>query len=109
MGSPRGMGAVRCNQCGGSGVVYSEDGSIGGPASSGRWENLVVWIFGIFFAIVFANVPMFGLNWLVTGFFGMCIGAGLGVFLSSTRIGRYILAALALAFVVLVIIQLANR
>ena len=112
VGTPRGMGTVRCNRCGGSGVIYDEQGpGDGGGASlsSGGWANVVVWIFGIFFAVVFANVPMFGLNWFLTGIIGMCIGAGLGVLLTSTRIGRYILLALALGFVVLVIIQLMNQ
>ncbi|MCB0476014.1 MAG: hypothetical protein KDC69_10075 [Flavobacteriaceae bacterium] len=112
VGHARGMGAVRCNGCGGSGVIddglgqQSEGGASGMPASVG---NPIVWIFGGFFALVFANAPVFGLNWFVSGIIGFVVGNFVGNLLISTRIGRYILLALGLGFVMLVILELINR
>ncbi len=115
VGTPRGMGTVRCNQCGGSGTIYAADGpggesgGGGGIDFAGGLSKAAMWIFGIFFALVFANVPIFGLNWFVSGIIGLCIGAALGGFLAATRIGRYVLLALGLAFIGLVIFAMATN
>lgn len=106
-----GMGMHRCDRCAGQGVIHTGiglgavGGSSGGGSLGDRVGNYVIWIFAIFFALVFANVPIFGLNWFVSGFIGLLIGAFLGGFLLSNRIGRYILWTLGLGFVVLVIVM----
>lgn len=97
------MGMHRCDRCAGQGVIHGASGlGAGGAVNS---AHPVIWIFSIFGALVFANAPLFGLNWFVSGFIGLLIGAAIGGVLLSTRIGRIILWALGLGFVVLVLIQ----
>ncbi|NWG45425.1 MAG: hypothetical protein HXY25_02615 [Alphaproteobacteria bacterium] len=110
-----GMGMHRCDRCAGQGVIHvglgmgttgsdvaSGDGSLGD-----RVGNIVIWVFAIFFGLTLANAPIFGLNWAVSGFIGLIVGAAVAGLLLAFRIGRYILWGLGAAFVIAVIVALS--
>lgn len=105
-----GMGMHRCDRCAGQGVVHGGPASAGGFGSSGggslseQLRRLVIWIFAIFFALVLGNAPPFGLNWAISALIGLVLGSIVGGLLLAFRIGRYILWALGVGFVVAVIV-----
>lgn len=105
-----GMGMHRCGRCAGQGFIHTGSGAAGSSASSlgenlrERFGNLVILFFAFFFGLVFANAQPFGLNWFVSGIIGLILGSAIGGFLLATRVGRYILLALGLGFVVAVVI-----
>lgn len=106
-----GMGMQRCDSCAGQGFIHNALGTEGESGSAKfvglreRIANFVIGIFAIFFGIVFANAPIFGLNWVVSGFIGLLLGGFVGGALLAFRIGRYILLALGLGFIIAVIVS----
>lgn len=102
----------RCDRCAGQGFIHGAGGSPGvfgggaGGSFGERVGNLVMFIFAIFFAMVLGDVQPFGLNWVVSALIGLFVGAVVAGFLLATRIGRYILWALGIGFVVAVAIAM---